>query len=501
MVIMNKTENQAIIKDNVPAISLAMPIKGKLYKHQQDAFDFVRLKLGLTDGEQKSNGVALFMEMGTGKTLVGIATAGSLYLYDKISRVLIVAPISVLSVWKDEFKRFANFRYAITVLNANGTKGKKNQLDKLTSSAKSNTDLQIVAVNYESAYKLEEELKQYGADLIIADEGHKIKNGCTKRSKTLHILGDKAKYKLLLTGTPITNKEMDVFSQYRFTDSHVFGNNFFQFRDKYFYAGGYQGYEYFFREDKENEFSDKLHSIAFRATKKECVDLPAITEEERFVDLEPGAMKHYRTIESQGFVQLKESKITIDNVLTQILRLSQISGGYLSNNQGVPPQKVSNAKLDALSDILDTAVEENKKIVVMAKFRAELDGILELLDKKCIGYAAVHGDTKDRAGEIARFQNDSTCRVFVGQIQTAGLGITLTAASTMVFYSLDYNMADFDQAKARIHRVGQTEKCHYIYLLARDTVDEKVLDALKKKINLAKMLIDEYRGGKNPLAA
>lgn len=164
-------------------------------------------------------------------------------------------------------------------------------------------------------------------------------------------------------------------------------------------------------------------------------------------------------------------------------------------------RKVSNAKLDALSDILDTAVEENKKIVVMAKFRAELDGILELLDKKCIGYAAVHGDTKDRAGEIARFQNDGTCRVFVGQIQTAGLGITLTAASTMFFYSLDYNMADFDQAKARIHRVGQTEKCHYIYLLARDTVDEKVLDALKKKINLAKMLIDEYRGGKNPLAA
>ena len=105
---------------------------------------------------------------------------------------------------------------------------------------------------------------------------------------------------------------------------------------------------------------------------------------------------------------------------------------------------------------------------------------------------------KDRDSEIHSFQYDEKCRVFVGQIAAAGLGITLTAASTMIFYSLDYSMSNFEQAKARIHRAGQTEKCHYIYLVCKDTVDRKVLYALRKKINLAKMLVDDYRKGKDP---
>ena len=100
--------------------------------------------------------------------------------------------------------------------------------------------------------------------------------------------------------------------------------------------------------------------------------------------------------------------------------------------------------------------------------------------------------------KIHSFQYDEKCRVFVGQIAAAGLGITLTAASTMIFYSLDYSMSNFEQAKARIHRAGQTEKCHYIYLVCKDTVDRKVLYALRKKINLAKMLVDDYRKGKDP---
>ena len=134
----------------------------------------------------------------------------------------------------------------------------------------------------------------------------------------------------------------------------------------------------------------------------------------------------------------------------------------------------------------------------MARFVPELDDIQELLEKKKISYAVVRGGVKNRDSEIYRFQYDAKCRVFVGQIAAAGLGITLTAASTMIFYSLDYSMSNFEQAKARIHRAGQTENCHYIYLVCKDTVDRKVLYALRKKINLAKMLVDDYRQGKNP---
>ena len=136
----------------------------------------------------------------------------------------------------------------------------------------------------------------------------------------------------------------------------------------------------------------------------------------------------------------------------------------------------------------------------MARFVAELDAIEEMLQKRKISYAAVRGGVKDRTGEIDRFQNDPACMVFIGQIAAAGLGITLTAASTLVFYSLDYSMSNFEQAKARIHRVSQKNTCHYIYLTCRGTVDRKVLRALRGKVDLAKALVDDYRKGLNPYA-
>ena len=246
-----------------------------------------------------------------------------------------------------------------------------------------------------------------------------------------------------------------------------------------------------------DDFLRKLHSIAFRVTKAECLDLPAITEEVRTVELEKDAAKLYESIESDSYAEMDDSEVTTANILTRMLRLSQITGGHLTDDDSVV-NTVSHAKLDALSDIIDTAIAEDKKLVIMARFVPELDDIQELLEKKKIGYAIVRGGVKDRDNEIHRFQYDTKCRVFVGQIAAAGLGITLTAASTMIFYSLDYSMSNFEQAKARIHRAGQTENCHYIYLVCKDTVDRKVLYALRKKINLAKMLVDDYRQGKNP---
>ncbi len=134
----------------------------------------------------------------------------------------------------------------------------------------------------------------------------------------------------------------------------------------------------------------------------------------------------------------------------------------------------------------------------MARFVPELNDIQRLLEKKNIGYASVRGGISDRAEEIRRFQEDADCRVFVGQIAAAGLGITLTTASTMVFYSLDYSMSNFEQAKARIHRVSQTENCRYIYLIAKNTVDTKILRSLRDKVDLARTLVDDYRNGIDP---
>jgi SNF2 family DNA or RNA helicase len=159
---------------------------------------------------------------------------------------------------------------------------------------------------------------------------------------------------------------------------------------------------------------------------------------------------------------------------------------------------VSNAKLKALSDIVDSSAEDERKLVVIARFLPEIDAIRRMLEKKRINYSVISGEIKDRDEQVRRFQTDPDTTVFVGQIATAGLGITLTAADTMVFYSLDYSMSNFEQAKARIHRVGQRSPCTYIYLVAAGTVDEKVLQALIDKADLARILIGDYRAGRNP---
>lgn len=472
-------------------VSLLMPIKANPYEHQIKAFAFVCGLFGIFNVPYYSRGAALLMEMGCGKTITSIAVAGVLYQFGKINRILIVAPLSILGVWDEEFEKFADFPYTLTVLKGSSSK-KKEQLEEL-----SDKGLQIVVVNYESAWRLERELLRYNADLIIADEGHKIKSAQTSVSKSMHALGDRARYRMLLTGTLITNKEIDVFSQYRFINSDIFGTSFYAFRNRYFDMLGYGNHTPVFRKYLREDFLKKMHSVAYRVTKAECLGLPEITEEVRTVELEPKAMKLYSNLEKESYTQMAGSEVSAVNVLTRLLRLSQITGGHLTDDEG-DDNAVSTAKLDALADIVDSAVAEGKKLVVMARFIPELNDIQELLEKKGVGYAVVRGGVKNRDEEIRRFQEDDDCRVFVGQIAAAGLGITLTAASTMVFYSLDYSMSNFEQAKARIHRVSQKENCLYIYLIAKNTVDRKVLRSLRNKVDLAKLLVDDYRKGRNP---
>lgn len=474
----------------MPNSSIPMPVKAKPYEHQYKAFEFACMKFGILPGEF-SSGVALLMEMGTGKTITSIGIAGVLYQFGKIKRVLVVAPLSILGVWEEEFSRFADYPYTLTVLK--GPSSKKTE----TLHAVGRNGLQIVVVNYESAWRIEKELLTFDADLIIADEAHKLKEARTSQSKAMHHFGDKARYKLLLTGTVITNRELDVFSQYRYLNRKVFGDSFYVFRNRYFDMVGYGNHIPRFRNYMLDDFLQRMHSIAFRVTKEECLDLPGITEEVRTVELEPKAMKIYKELQKESYTELDKKEVSAVNILTKLLRLSQVTGGHLTDDEG-DNNAVSTAKLDALADILDSAMTEEKKIVVMARFVPELNDIEALLKKEGIGFASVRGGVKNREEEIRRFQEDSDCRVFVGQIAAAGLGITLTAASTMVFYSLDYSMSNFEQAKARIHRVSQTENCLYIYLVAKGTVDAKVLRALRQKVDLAKALVDDYRKGINP---
>lgn len=439
--------------------------------------------------------------MGTGKSLTAIAITGALSNAGRIRRVLIVAPLSILGVWDGEFQRFAAFPYALAVLTGPGSK-KLDTLRHMTGAA-----LQVVVVNYESAWRLEKNLALWQPDLIIADEGHKIKTHNIAASKAMHRLGAKAGYRLLLTGTVITNKAIDVFSQFKFVNPAIFGQSFYAFRNRYFDMVGYGNHTPVLKKSMEAELTEKLHSISFRATKAECLDLPETTDVIRQMDLEPAALRIYRGLVKESYAELSSGEqgspvaVTAPNILTRLLRLSQLTGGFIGNDETAAVEQISAAKLSALEDILDGAVAEGKKLVIIARFIPEIKAICGLLKKRGLRYSCITGEVKNRDEQVSDFQNDPAVMAFVGQIATAGLGITLTAASTMVFYSLDYSMSNFEQTKARIHRVGQRMPCTYLYLVARGTVDEKVLQALKSKADLARTLVDDYRSGRNPFAA
>ena len=411
-----------------------MPIRAAPYAHQQRAFAFsYRLFT-----ENTSSGVALLMEMGTGKTITSIAIAGALALSEQITRVLIVAPLSILGVWQEEFSRFAGFDYNLTVLT--GTDARK----AATLRNLRNPGLQMAVVNYESAWRLEQEIAMWQPDLIICDEGHKIKSHRTNASKAMHRLSAKAHYRLLLTGTPVTNKVADIFSQYKFLHPGVFGTSFYAFRNRYF-EQGYFPSQLTMREHMEPDFTQRLHSIAFRATKAQCLDLPDTVDIIRPVELEPAARRSYRDLVRDSFAELSaEDTVTASNILARLMRLSQLTGGFIKADDG-GLQCISRAKLAALEDIIEQAVAEGKKLVVIARFVPEIKAICRLLEKMGVGHSCVMGGVKDRDEQVARFQNDPEVQVFVGQIQTAGLGITLTAASTMVFYSTDYSMSNHEQ--------------------------------------------------------
>ena len=380
----------------------------------------------------------------------------------------------------------------MTVLNGTGTK-KAQALSNLNGKP-----LQVAVINYESTWRLEKELAAWKPNLIIADEGHKIKTHNISASKAMHRLGAKAGYRLLLTGTPVTNKAIDLFSQYKFLDPSVFGNSYYTFRNRYFDMTGYGNYTPVLKGNMEGELIQRMHTIAYRATKAECLDLPETTDIFRRVELEPQAMRLYWQLVRDSYAEMGKGEITLTNVLTKLLRLSQLTGGFLGSNESPATEQVSSAKLDVLEDLIDSTLEENRKLVIIARFVPELRAICSLLEKKGVRHSLIMGGVTNRDEQVAQFQSDPAVPVFVGQIATAGLGITLTAASTMVFYSLDYSMSNFEQTKARIHRAGQRMPCTYIYLLAAGTVDEKVLAALKDKANLAKALVDDCRAGQNP---
>lgn len=461
---------------------MPMPISVEPFEHQI---------LGFNIGIQLPN-VAYLMAMGTGKSLTALSVLGARFLAGDIDRVLIVAPSSVVPVWEKEFAQFADFPHKVTLLHGPITKRIK-QLEQATDTR----ELTVMVTNYEAVWRkyFYDALADFVTGFpvgsaIVCDESQRIKTPGSAQSKALHKLGKIADYRFILTGTPITNHPIDFFSQYKFLDSTIFGNVFSTFRNKYTVMGGFENREIVDYQNLE-DLERRAHSVSYRVRKDECLDLPPALASYRYCELEAKAKSLYRVLKREAVADLGEAEISTTNVLTKLLRLQQLTGGFITDDDG-KTHNVSDAKLKVLYEVIGDAIHSGEKLVVFARFRAEIEAIVANLERSNIKHCLIWGDTpmQKRGDIVEEFQTDDEVKVFVAQIQTAGLGITLTAASIAVFYSLDFNFANYDQALARIDRIGQTKSITNIHIVAKDTIDDGVLQVLQRKRNVADAVVD-----------
>lgn len=464
------------------------PVRATLYEHQVNGYYAALEQLMFHGG-----GYGLLYEMGCGKTLTAVAIIGALWKMSACKRVLIVAPASVCSVWPREFNQYAD--YPVDCLALSGSTAKRSAALDAFAAWKSDR-LQVAVINYEATWRMTDAIKRFAPQLVLCDESHRIKQPTSKQSKCLHMLGDHADFRMILTGTPVQNNPLDFWSQYRFMDKSVFGPSFMRFRARYAVMGGYSvndkpvqivGYRHL------DELTDKAYSCASRVTKAECLSLPPQTFETRYVDLSSAEQKMYRQMKRESIAWLGENAVTAQNVLSRLLILQRLTGGFVSLDDEDEARQVGTSKLDALKDVIEDVTAAGDKLVIFARFVSEIKAISAICDSMGIQHADIWGEVKQelRGALVERFQTDPECKVFVAQIDTAGLGITLTAAKVACFFSPTWNYASYQQALSRTHRIGaEHDSCHYIHLICPGTVDEDVMAALDQKKSLADLVVD-----------
>lgn len=453
-----------------------MLIKTTPYQHQCEAFSFCL----------QQPHTALFMEQGTGKTLVAIAYIGHLFAKKKIKSALIICPTTILSVWEQELEKHANYPYKATILDGGAKKASKllTQLQPFTDEW-----INIIIVNYELVRSINGYLAGLDIDFILCDESHRIKNPKAKISKFMHRFGKGAKHRMILTGTPVSQSPLDLWSQYQFLDPNIFKLSWWNFMRRYARMGGYKNKQIIGCK-RLPELTQTAHKISYRVRKQDALELPPEVDLYRYSELSSTLMRQYKELQDEWKLTSQDYKVTIRNKLGQLLKLTQFTNGFIRDSQG-NYQQIHDIKLRMLMEVIEAT---EGKIVVFCRFLRELDTIAQALEKAGYHYVRIQGSVKKSLRVVVKdqFQTDPNIKVMLAQIKTAGEGITLHAASTMVFYSLNYSHIDHQQCRSRIHRIGQEQKCTYVYLLIRGTIDERIKDILDRKGNVATLSVDDW---------
>ena len=468
--------------------------KTKPYAHQLEALE----------KSWAAETYALFMEMGTGKSKVLVDNIAVLYDKGAIRGALIVAPKGVYKNWDEiEFPVHLpdHVEHTKVLWEPNITKKKQMELDTLFDGK---DDLKVLIMNVEafSTTKGLDFANSFlniflGKALIGIDESTTIKSPTAKRTKNILKIGELAKYRRILTGSPVTKSPLDLYTQCKFLDPyHLDEDSYYAFRARYSNMvkrnfGG-RSVQLVVSYRRLDELAKKLEKFSYRVLKEDCLDLPPKVFTKRIVELSDEQKKMYITMKNAAIAEQDGKVMSSMSALTTLLRLHQITCGTFKADDGTLTP-IKNNRITALMDCLE---ETDGKVIIWATYREDIKTIVESL-KKAYGDASTveyHGgvDSTLRQKQIALFQQkNGPTRYFVGNPSTGGYGITLTAANTVIYYSNNYDLEKRLQSEDRAHRIGQTGSVTYIDLVAEKTIDDRIIKSLRNKIDIANEIMGE----------
>ena len=444
--------------------------------------------------------VGLLFDPGCGKTYTSIQIMRRWFAKEnkgRILRTIVFAPPIVLENWSREIKEHSLMGQYVQVLYGTG----KNRMETLV---RNRPHAKIYITNYESLTMpgVFEALVAYDPEVIIFDEAHKLKNHQAKRTKLAVRLSERAQYRQILTGTPILNSIMDLFSQFLALDGGAtFGKTFWKFRAEYFYDAnaGMPKDKHFpdwrVRPSAEKIVSEKVKALCTVARKEECMDLPPLIREEIRVDLSREQRKHYDNLKNDYITYVQDKACVASLAITKLLRMLQLISGHLVLTDDTSKEVLKikdNPRVEALHELLET-ITPHAKVLVWSVFEADYDAIRSVCEKLKVGYVECHGKVSPtlKQGAVDAFQTDENVRVFFGHPLSGGIGANLTAAAYSIFYSKNFSREQYIQARARNYRGGSEvhEKITEYHIIARDTLDEGLLPALDGKEELSDRVI------------
>ena len=445
---------------------------------------------------------ALFAEMGTGKSFMLINNAAMLYDKGKINAMLIVAPKGVYRNWyKSELPKHMpdHVSYKMACWSPTPRKAEKMEMEEMLNSV---DKLRILIMNIE-AFSTEKGVAyartflRVTSSFMAVDESTTIKTPNAKRTKSIIKVAREARYRRIATGSPVTKSPLDLYSQCEFLGPDCLDSaSFYAFQARYAILIERKLPTHTFKQivgyRRLDELQEKLNDFSFRVTKEECLDLPDKVYTRRDVELTLEQKKYYDQMKLMALALVDGNLMSTNNALTQLMRLHQICCGHVKLDDGQQIDIPSNR----ITELLSVLEETSGKVIIWANYRRDIENIRLALQKEygMTAVATYYGDTgmEERQDIVTNFQDpDHDLRFFVGNPRTGGYGLTLTAANTVIYYSNSFDLEVRLQSEDRAHRIGQTNKVTYVDLIAKDTVDEHIVQALRNKINIASQVLGE----------